>query len=275
MVKIGDKVKITNRLCGHEFNLGDIVEILNIHPNVYFAKNRCGNSWYITNKEFETLIKSNKKTNKMNITKTEMKEAVESVANQLANSIGRITTLELKMELRNQYPAIMWYQYQHGQVMGVSNLFHELVREGKFKSVADNGTYQTYMPSSTINVARNNTTTNNLVTTIKKANPVKKAASKKTTTVAPTVKGIKIARSKALDLMKNNKGHFFTVTFIKQDSTTRTLNGQYVKDQTLSPLGYVLVKEASKLKTGEKNPIRNVNLQTLQSLKIKGQVYTF
>jgi len=82
----------------------------------------------------------------------------------------------------------------------------------------------------------------------------------------------KISKSKALELMSNNKGHFFTAIFIDKDGERRTINCQYLKDQKQSPLGYCKVRELNKLKRGEES-IRQINLQTLISLSIGGQKY--
>lgn len=210
------------------------------------------------------------KTNNMNITKQTMKDAVEQVANQLMTRDGNITTLFLLRELKVQYPNVFWNQYDTGSTPGVSNLFHELVAEGKFRSIANNGTYQTYVPTGFVAVG----------TTIQKlGKAISKSSSKKASTKVLdqgkgiTIKGTKLSRTQALQLMQDNKGRFFTVTFSKKDGTARTLNGQYVAGQNPDPLGYVKVKEAGKMKSGE-NPIRNVNLQTLQAIKIGGKFYS-
>lgn len=227
------------------------------------------------------------------ITKTQMKTAVEKVANDLDNKNNRITTLELKNELRNQFPAVLWNQYTTNGVNGVSDLFHELVGEGKFVSVGDNGTYQTYRSKNVqkatvaLGEALNKASKKGTGTTaqvISSLNPLTKKNPTTTTgilsvsgspiTGAGKIPSNKISRTKALDLMKNNKGHFFTVQFIKQDGSLRTLNGQYVKGQNPSPLGFILVKEAKLMKSNAKEQIRNVNIQTLRSLKISGNSYS-
>lgn len=82
----------------------------------------------------------------------------------------------------------------------------------------------------------------------------------------------KLSRTKALELMSNNKGHFFTAVFIDKDNEVRTINCQYLKDQKQSVLGYVLVRECNKLRKGE-DAIRNVNLQSLKELHIGGVKY--
>ena len=91
---------------------------------------------------------------------------------------------------------------------------------------------------------------------------------KKDTTYFPR----KLSKKKALEYMKNNKGHFFTAIFTDKELKERTINCQYLKDQLDTGLGYVRVKEASKLKKGE-DAIRNINIQTLLELHIAGIKY--
>ena len=81
-----------------------------------------------------------------------------------------------------------------------------------------------------------------------------------------------IGRTQALELIKNNKGKFFTAVYITKKDKLRTINCQYLKDQGVSELGYVKVVENVKLKNKEQG-IRNLNLQTLQLLKIGGKVF--
>ena len=82
----------------------------------------------------------------------------------------------------------------------------------------------------------------------------------------------KLGKRKALEYMSNNKGRFFTATFIDKDGKQRTINCQYLKYQAETVLGYVKVREAIKMKAGE-NSIRQINLQTLVSLFIAKQKY--
>jgi len=89
---------------------------------------------------------------------------------------------------------------------------------------------------------------------------------------AAEIKTKNISRTQALELMKNNKGHFFSAVFVTKGNKLRTINGQWLKDQGPSDLGYVKVRETSKLKSG-KEAIRNVNLQTLELLKIAGKTF--
>jgi len=95
-----------------------------------------------------------------------------------------------------------------------------------------------------------------------------KMKTEKDTTYYPT----KLSKKKALEYMSNNKGHFFTAIFIDKDGERRTINCQYLKDQKQSVMGYVLVKEASKLRKGE-DAIRSINLQTLKEIHIGGIKY--
>ena len=85
-------------------------------------------------------------------------------------------------------------------------------------------------------------------------------------------KAKRITVTKALELMKNNKGRFFTAKFKNKSDEERVINGQYLSGQSPSELGYVKVRETSKLRAGEK-AVRNINLQTLFEMKISGEVY--
>ena len=85
------------------------------------------------------------------------------------------------------------------------------------------------------------------------------------------VKGNTISRTQAQHFMENNNGHFFTATFVTKKEKLRTLNGQYLKDST-AQLGYIKVRETGKMKKGE-DGVRNVNLQTLEQLKIGGKTF--
>lgn len=112
---------------------------------------------------------------------------------------------------------------------------------------------------------------------VKSLMPVEKAERKAktvTTALGAGNKSQRIGKKKALDLMKGNKGHFFTAEFVTKEGSRRTINCQYLKDQSQSELGYVKVQEAIKRKMDpEGNAIRQINMQTLKSLKIAGQTY--
>lgn len=202
----------------------------------------------ISKKQFSKITKS---INKMSI-KTVMQSEVLRVAKELAVANNRFTTLELKKELIKQVPEVRWTQQY------VSDTMIGFEKDGKF-TFTDNGTFRTY------------SLVKSLTTTVK-ASPSITVSVSTPKAVSAAKKGLtKIKRTKALDMMKESHKAFITVEFIKQDGTLRKLNGQFAG---MSPNGgnLVLFHEASKLKSGV-NPIRNVNLDTLQTLSMKGTKY--
>lgn len=186
----------------------------------------------------------------MSTTKQLMQNLVQSTALELCKANNTFTTLELKIKLRTEHPEFVWNQGT------VSSIMMDLANLNKFTFI-NNGTYRIYSNPSIL-----------LTKTI---TPLKKQVA--LPSLSKGRQTAKITRTKALEMMKNNKGRFFTVTFVKQDKTERTLNGIYVKDQTPSPLGYIIMKEAKLMKSGAKEQIRNINLQTLKSIKIAGKTY--
>lgn len=82
------------------------------------------------------------------------------------------------------------------------------------------------------------------------------------------VKGNRISKTDALNLMKHSKGRFFTAVFTKKDGTTRELNCQYLKDQGTTDLGYVKVSKSGR----GTDKIRSINLQTIKALYMSGRV---
>jgi hypothetical protein len=77
-----------------------------------------------------------------------------------------------------------------------------------------------------------------------------------------------INKTQALKLIEETKGRFFGVSFVKKDGSLRAMNAQY-KKQT-PKLGYVILKDNN---VNTKTKLRNVNLQTIKSLRIKGVEY--
>lgn len=185
----------------------------------------------------------------MNTINTLVKAAVVKAANELLVANNTVTTLELKVKLIKDEPLINWKQTM------VSDIMKELYSENMFTFV-DNGTFRVYsapVKPKVVKAKPNVTVTN----TTKVAKPTGKT----------------ISRKVALDLIQNNRGHFFTAIFTKKDGTDRVMNAQYLKDQKDMSLGYVKVREASKLKTTPNDCTRNLNLQTLKQLKIAGATY--
>lgn len=72
-----------------------------------------------------------------------MKDAVLTVAKQLAKANNTVTTLEIKTELRRDYPYYYWTQDV------VSNYMSQLAGDGVF-TYTDNGTYRTYRLASSV-----------------------------------------------------------------------------------------------------------------------------
>jgi len=87
------------------------------------------------------------------------------------------------------------------------------------------------------------------------------------------VTNLSISKSKALSMMQNNKGRFFSVQFTKKsDKTLRTMNCQYLSGQTIN-LGIVKVKEAALLIAKDPNPVRSFDIHTVKRVSIAGNVY--
>lgn len=251
--KIRDFVTITNMLCGHEFSIGEIVKIKKVYTNDYHAYGLYdSDNWFITDEECVLATKD---------------DMIRYISNKLLKANNTITTLEVKIELRTKFPRIKWNQSE------IHDYFVNGVNNNIFEVVDDNGTYRTY-------ASKNKSKTNK---SMKK--PIKVPISNVTVgttpaqviSLAPTQtksrKDNRISRTKAYEMMKNNKGRFFTATFIKKDNTERTINCQFLKDQTELNMGYVRVRESSKLKTNPKDATRQINLQTLKRLKIGGAEY--
>lgn len=182
-------------------------------------------------------------------------EKILSVAKKLCKANNTVTTLEIKTELRKRYPNNRWEQAK------VSSTMIDANAAGKF-DYTDNGTFRTYSlagkGTTVAPVAQVSTPT--VTTPTGKTKKVKAPKAPMTTQ--------KISRTKALDLIQNSNGKFFTVTFIKKDGTRRVLNGQYTPDMGVSPLGYILVRDISAVRRKEDKKVKNVNLQTIESITL-------
>jgi hypothetical protein len=82
-----------------------------------------------------------------------------------------------------------------------------------------------------------------------------------------TNKTTTISRTTAVNLINASKGRRFTVTYTKNDGTTRTINGSR-KNQT--PLGNIRMKAIQSQKS---IGYRTVNPNTITELRINGMVY--
>jgi len=201
---------------------------------------------------------------RLTLTKLDMKirvDAVKKVANELIAANGITTTLEIKDKLIKDFPIYYWEQDY------ISATMMDLQNKGKFQytdTVTNNVSHRVYFANKPgFTKAHVDTSSSTGI-----SNPIKDEILKTST------KSKKISRDKALGLIQNSKGHFFTAVFVKSgwSCDKRTINCQYMKNQDKASAGCVMVKESGRLKTGV-NPIRQINIGTLQSLSIGGQNY--
>lgn len=76
-----------------------------------------------------------------------------------------------------------------------------------------------------------------------------------------------ISRTKAVKLIEENKGKFATVTFIKKNGESRTINFNRSKNGT-TKLGYLRVNNIKENKYASINP-RTINSLNINGLKLK------
>lgn len=176
--------------------------------------------------------------NKSDLDKVNLDEIWEIIEN-LSKIDSPITSLDVKRQLRINYPKQNWVQEF------VSSVMDRFYKEGKLSIIDDNGTYRTYCIAKSV------------------------PAQPKMTVVKFVSAPIKISRMAAIKLMEENKGKIFSAVFVTKSKgetrrTCRFLN--------TTPLGYIRVTDMAKTKK-EGSSIINLNIQTLSELKIKGQKY--
>lgn len=76
----------------------------------------------------------------------------------------------------------------------------------------------------------------------------------------------KISKTKAVQLIEENKGKFFTVTFTKKDNTLRTINCVR-KTGATTKLGHLNVYSI------QDKEYRNIDTRTISELKLDNQQY--
>lgn len=258
-----EKVKIVENFSNHPFKINEVVQIFRIFAD--HTMDVCGDGgecWRIYPNEVKTIQMNRKK-------------AVLDTATRLLKSQNQITTLEIKVELIKLYPKFIWTQ---GIVSTIMDDFYKKGMFTYYDTVTGGNQHRVYSATGVKirNVKNKQQTMSTTTTGMKKSTNKVSVPSTKT-----------ISKTKALELMQNNKGHFFTATFIAKKGE-RTINCQYLKDQAHSNLGYVKVKEAIKAKAAKEaaekarasnkkiskpDCIRHINLQTLKSLKIAGNSY--
>jgi hypothetical protein len=204
----------------------------------------------------------------------QMTEIVLNTAKRLCKAQNKVTTLEIKTEVMKTDKHYHWTQafvsaiMDDAQKAGLFTYVDTMTGDKQHRVYSETGVKITNVKPKQMNTA----------TPARKANQVvTKRALKDMAINTPKVmvdKAKTISKTKALELMENNKGHFFTATFIDKKNEERTMNCQYLKDQAHSKLGYVKVKEAIKAKMKPKDSIRQINMQTLKKLRIAGNSYT-
>jgi hypothetical protein len=186
--------------------------------------------------------------------KTSKIDKVFKVAKSLCKANNTVTTLEIKNELRKKYSKRNWRQSEISQVMA------DFYLEGKF-DYSDNGTFRVYSLAGT----------NPTPAPVTQSTVTSKVAKVKAPKAPLTTQ--RISRTKALDVIQNSNGKFFTVTFIKKDGSQRVMNGQHASDMGVSPLGYILVKDMTAVRKKETSTVKSVNLQTIESIKLHNVLF--
>lgn len=191
------------------------------------------------------------------------KQAIHDTANALCNAQNQFTNLELKNELRKKFPNEVWNQ------MDISIEMMDLAdNEGHF-NYTHNGTYRVYTATPSLQgsqtVNNSKSITAQLIAKAQATNPSLPQTTQPKIKVPVTTK--RIGRTKALDIIQNTNGKFFSVKFAKKNGDERLMGVQYVKGTKPDPLGYVRLKE---LKT---QITKSVNLQTLSEIKTNNTLY--
>jgi hypothetical protein len=230
----GDKVVISEDNAiwkGLYYESGDILEIEYTIDGIYVVRTAFG-VIALYEEEIDHI-----KT--LNMTAKHLKaQAVQDTTKRLLKANNTVTTLEVKTELRVQYPDFFWTQADVSQYM-------DTLSTSGMLSYTDNGTYRTYSIKGT------------------KVNAPLKAPRKNTKTQSNV-----LSRKDALTKIQNNRGHYFTATFVKKsDGSVRVLNCQYDKSLNTTPSTQI------KVKAGSGQGIKSINLNTLSELRIAGSVY--
>ena len=76
-----------------------------------------------------------------------------------------------------------------------------------------------------------------------------------------------ISKKKAIEMILNSKGRYFSVEFIKKDLTARKLTGHVKKEKCMTSNGYI------RLKTWLTEETRMVDTRTINNLTINSQKF--
>lgn len=169
-----------------------------------------------------------------------MKDAVLAVAKKLAKGNNTVTTLEIKTELRRDYPYYFWTQ----QV--VSDYMSQFAGDGIF-TYTDNGTFRTYSVASRVQVAQT-------------AGPVSKQLNQPSS-MALVAAAVGKALRKRGRPRKNQNTTFVQTTINRQlaysyagdpkfesfDFGGKIITRAHIRAQKKSPLGYLSKTKLNKL----------------------------
>lgn len=201
-VKVGDEVRIMRPFKVYRSNPGGVIDICDADGNCLSAK------------ENELLKLSNNMKS--------MKDACLTVAKDLAKAKNTVTTLEIKLQARRDYPYFYWTQEV------VSKLMDSLAGDGIF-TYTDNGTYRIY---SLVNAQP--VLTKTVVAGPKTANTISTSV---TSIAGQPIYGRKISWGKVLSLC--SQPDFECVTLANGSTISRAT----IKGQKKSPVGYVSPKK--------------------------------
>ena len=176
---------------------------------------------------------------------TELKGVVE----KLLKANNTVTTLEVKNQLRKDFPFTQWNQSDVSQAMDHLSHIGEL-------NYTDNGTFRVYSGVPKVNVVSTNTPQGQVlpnVTIVK---------------VKPSLTKKSIGKNEALKVMLDTNGKFFGATFIKKDGTERKMTCR-IESTTTAPdnLGYLQVIDVN-----EGVP-KKLNMQTVLEIRSNNTVY--
>ena len=233
---VGSKAKISANTSKHQFGVGTEVVVedmfFNNNTTSAYVKDSAGRKGWVYGTELTVILNPTKVV-------ATLDELVLDATNRLIAKNGKTTSLEVKELLRKENKGRTFHQ------SGVSVALQTLAGSNKF-NYTFNGVHRVYT-----------------------AVPV---TPKKVVTTTVKATGSRISRTKALELIENNKQYIFSATFTKKDGTERKVTARYLANQGRSSLGYVKVTDMAKAKNYE-NSVVQINLQTLKGLKIAGKTY--
>lgn len=196
---------------------------------------------------------------------------IQKAALAMIHLKGSATTLEIKEQLRITHPDKKWNQTD------VSLVMLDFEKSSSDLTSTDNGQYKTYYlnntvsakPASPVKSTKKKVSKTAKVAKVAKPKKVKKTTATKKDRPQPVIDitgADKISKTAAVELIRNSKGNFFTVGFVKTDGDVRYLNGVVKASNFMNSQGYINVTESN----GNK---RQINPRTILALKISKKTY--